>query len=125
MKDLVLKKRYEFRKMSHQAHGQQLTVFYQDMRSQYTVTPLAESMVDLCEGLVSNSLCHQRKNCLAGFDENMQLQMADYLRDCVDGNGIHTTGIKHIDRILWPLYHKIQRELPTLLSIFPTILRVA
>ena len=37
--------------------------------------------------------------------------MADYLRDCVDGNGLHTTGIKHIDRILWPLYHKIQREL--------------
>ena len=111
MKDLVLKKRYEFRKMSHQAHGQQLTVFYQDLRSQYPVTPLAESMVDLCEGLVSNSLCHQMKNCLAGFDENMQLQMADYLRDCVDGNGIHATGIKHIDRILWPLYHKIQREL--------------
>lgn len=111
MKDSVLKDRYELRKMNHQAHGQQLTVFNQDLRSQYPVRPLAESMVDLCTGLVSNGLCRHMKNCLAGFDENMQLLMADYLRDCVDGNGIHTTGIKHIDRILWPLYHKIQREL--------------
>ena len=111
MKDSVLKDRYEFRKMSHQAHGQQLTVFYQDLQDQYPVAPLAESIVDLCQGLVSNSLYHQMKNCLAGFDENMQMMMADYLRDCVDGNGLHTTGIKHVDRILWPLYHKIQREL--------------
>ena len=110
MKDSVLKKRYEFRKMNHQAHGQQLTVFYQDLRAQYPVAPLAESTVELCQGLVSNSLYHQMKNSLAGFDENMQMMMADYLRDCVDGNGIHTTGITHIDRILWPLYHKIQRE---------------
>jgi len=111
MKDSVLKERYEFRKMNHRAHGQQLTVFYQDLRSQYPVVPLAESMVELCEGLVSKGLYRQMMNSLAGFDENMQLMMADYLRDCVDGNGLHTTGIKHVDRILWPLYHKIQREL--------------
>ena len=111
MKDSVLKDRYESRKMSHLAHGQQLTVFFQDLRSQYPVTPLAESMVELCEGLVSKRLCHHMKNCLAGFDENMQVMMADYLRDCVDGNGLHTTGIKHIDRILWSVYNQIQREL--------------
>ena len=110
MKDSILKDRYEFRKKNHLTHGQQLTVFYQDLRAQYPVVPLAESLVDLCEGLVSNGLYHQMKNCLAGFDENMQVKMADYLRDCVDGNGLHTTGIKHIDRILWPLYHKIQRK---------------
>ena len=111
MKGSVFQKRFERKQQNRQVHGQQLTVFYQDLRSQYPIHPLADSMVELCKGLVSNGLYHQMKNCLAGFDENMQLMMADYLRDCVDGNGLHTTGIKHIDRILWPLYHKIQREL--------------
>ena len=111
MKDSVLKERYEFRKMNRQAHGQQLTVFYQDLRSQYLVDSTAERVLETCESNVSKGLYRQMVNSLAGFDENMQLMMADYLRDCVDGNGLHTTGIKHIDRILWPLYHKIQREL--------------
>ena len=111
MKDSVLKKRYEFKKTNHQVHGQQLTVFYQDLRSQYLVDSTAERVLETCESNVSKGLYRQMVNSLAGFDENMQQEIAYNLFDCVSGIGLHTTGIKHIDRILWPLYHKIQREL--------------
>ena len=48
---------------------------------------------------------------LVGFEEALQVEMADSLTDCVQGVALYTTGIKHVDRILWPLYHKIQREM--------------
>ena len=117
MKDSDFQKRFERRQQNHQVHGQQLTVFYQDLYPQYRIAPLAEGMLELCEGLVSKRLYRQMEYSLIGFDENMQVELADYLRDCVDGNGLHTTGIRHIDRILWPLYHKIQRELADRVNI--------
>ena len=52
----------------------------------------------------------QMANSLVGFEEALQVEMADCLTECVMGVAIYTTGIKHVDRILWPLYHKIQRE---------------
>jgi hypothetical protein len=45
------------------------------------------------------------------YEEALQLDMAECLTGCVQGVALYTTGIKHVDRILWPLYHKIQREL--------------
>jgi hypothetical protein len=67
--------------------------------------------MELCEGQVSKGLLRQMTNCTQGFDESLQLLMAECLKDCVDGKGLHTTGIKNIDQILWPLYRQIQREL--------------
>ena len=111
MKDSVLKDRYELRKMNHQAHGQQLTVFYRDMMPDFPVSGLVKLMLHRCEGSVSPGLYRQMANSLVGFEEALQVEMADCLTACVQGVAIYTTGIKHIDRILWPLYHKIQREL--------------
>ena len=111
MKDSDFQKRFERRQQNHQVHGQQLTVFNRDMVSDFPISSLAILMLRRCESSVSPSLYRQMAYSLIGFDENMQVELADYLRDCVDGNGLHTTGIRHIDRILWPLYHKIQREL--------------
>ena len=111
MKDSVFKERYEFRKMSHQVHGQQLTVFNLDQRYQYPIYSEAESELQRSEGQVSPELYQQLKDSLIGFSDDMQMEIVDCIRDCVDGIALYTTGIRHIDRILWSLYHKIQQEL--------------
>ena len=111
MKDSVFQKRFQRKQQSRQVHGQQLTVFYRDMVSDFPVSSLAMLMLRRCESSVSPSLYRQMANGLIGFEEALQVEMADSLTDCVQGVAIYTTGIKHVDRILWPLYHKIQREL--------------
>ena len=111
MKDSVFQKRFERKQQNRQVHGQQLTVFYRDMVSDFPVSSLAMLMLRRCESSVSPSLYRQMTNGLIGFEEALQLDMAECLTGCVQGVALYTTGIKHVDRILWPLYHKIQREM--------------
>ena len=111
MKDSVFQKRFQRKQQNRQVHGQQLTVFYRDMVSDFPVSSLAMLMLHRCEGSVSPGLYRQMANSLVGFEEALQLDMAECLTGCVQGVALYTTGIKHVDRILWPLYHKIQREL--------------
>ena len=110
MKDSVLKDRYELRKMNHQAHGQQLTVFYLDDRQFYSVDSEAAKELERSKNQVSKALYEQIEQSLIGFSSEMQMDIVDCIRDCVDGIAIQLTGIKHVDRILWSLFHKIQRE---------------
>ena len=111
MKDSVFQKRFQRKQQNRQVHGQQLTVFYRDMVSDFSVSSLAMLMLRRCESSVSPSLYRQMAKGLIGFEEALQLDMAECLTGCVQGVALYTTGIKHVDRILWPLYHKIQREL--------------
>lgn len=111
MKNSVSQKRFERKQQNRQVHGQQLTVFYRDMVSDFPISSLAILMLRRCESSVSPSLYRKMANSLIGFEEAMQLYMAECLDECVQGVALYTTGIKHVDRILWPLYHKIQREL--------------
>ena len=111
MKNSVFQKRFERKQQNRQVHGQQLTVFYRDMVSDFPISSLAILMLRRCESSVSPSLYRKMANSLIGFEEAMQLYMAECLDECVQGVALYTTGIKHVDRILWPLYHKIQREL--------------
>ena len=111
MKYSVFQKRFERKQQNRQVHGQQLTVFYRDMVSDFPASSLAMLMLRRCESSVSPSLYRQMANGLIGFEEALQLDMAECLTGCVQGVALYPTGIKHVDRILWPLYHKIQREL--------------
>ena len=111
MKDSVFQKRFQRKQQNRQVHGQQLTVFYRDMVSDFPVSSLAILMLRRCENSVSPSLYRQMAKGLIGFEEALQLDMAECLTGCVQGAALYTTGIKHVDRILWPLYHKIQREM--------------
>ena len=111
MKDSVFQKRFERKQQNRQVHGQQLTVFYRDMMPDFPVSELVKLMLRRCEGCVSAGLYRQMANSLVGFEEALQVEMADCLTACVQGVAIYTIGIKHVDRVLWPLYHKIQREL--------------
>jgi hypothetical protein len=111
MKDSDFQKRFERKQQNRQVHGQRLTVFYRQMDSDFPLSSLVKLMLRRCENSVSPSLYRQMADSLVGFEEALQVEMADSLTDCVQGVAIYTTGIKHVDRILWPLYHKIQREM--------------
>ena len=47
------------------------------------------------------------KESLRGFDCDAALWIAESLLDCYSGQALATTGIKHIDDMLWTLYAKI------------------
>ena len=47
------------------------------------------------------------KESLRGFNEWAALWVAESLMDCYGGHALATTGIKHIDDMLWTLYAKI------------------
>ena len=49
MKDSVFQKRFERKQQNRQVHGQQLTVFYRDMVSDFPASSLAMLMLRRCE----------------------------------------------------------------------------
>lgn len=56
---------------------------------------------------VPQSLQEEMKESLRGFSEWAALWIAESLTDCCRGDALATTGIKHIDDILWRLYSEI------------------
>ena len=47
------------------------------------------------------------KESLRGFDSDAALWIAECLLDCYGGHALSTTGIRHIDEMLWSLYSEI------------------
>ena len=47
------------------------------------------------------------KESLRGFDSDAALWIAECLLDCYSGQALATTGIRHIDEMLWSLYSEI------------------
>lgn len=47
------------------------------------------------------------KESLRGFDSDAALWIAECLLDCYSGQALSTTGIRHIDEMLWSLYSEI------------------
>ena len=47
------------------------------------------------------------KNSLRGWNEDAAHWIAEGLLDCYSGQALSTTGIKHIDELLWTLYAEI------------------
>ena len=52
-------------------------------------------------------LQEELKESLRGFSEWAALWIAESLTDCCRGDALATTGIPHIDNMLWTLYAKI------------------
>lgn len=52
-------------------------------------------------------LQRELKESLRGYSEGAALWIAESLMDCYSGQALATTGIKHIDDMLWVLYSKI------------------
>ena len=53
------------------------------------------------------SLQRELQESLRGYSEDAALWVAESLMDCYGGQALATTGIKHIDDMLWMLYSKI------------------
>lgn len=52
-------------------------------------------------------LQRELKESLRGYSEGAALWIAESLIDCYSGQALATTGIEHIDDMLWVLYSKI------------------
>lgn len=53
------------------------------------------------------SLQNKLIESLRGFSEDAALWIAESLIDCYNGQSLETTGIRHIDDMLWSLYPEI------------------
>lgn len=56
---------------------------------------------------VPEKLQEEMKESLRGYSEWAALWIAESLTDCCRGEALATTGIPHIDNMLWTLYAKI------------------
>ena len=85
-------------------------VIEQDLRNEYSIESVAMSILDSLEGKVSPELLEWMKEILLGFNDDMQLEMADNLLDFAHGHVIHTTGCLSADAVLEACYCQIAAE---------------
>lgn len=87
-----------------------LKVINQDLTDVYDIDSDAEEVMDFMEGKVSDDLLNIMKEMLLGFSYEMQLEIADNLRDFALGQVIHTTGCMSADAVLKSCYEWIATE---------------
>jgi len=72
------------------------------------IDPFALSLLeDTFPSWMPKGLQRELKESLRGYSEDAALWVAESLMDCYSGQALATTGIKHIDDMLWILYSKI------------------
>lgn len=85
-------------------------VIEQDLTEQFTIDGTADYVMDCLEDRVSPELLELLKQMLLGFNDDMQLEMADDLLDFAHGHVIHTTGCLSADAVLEACYGWIAEE---------------
>lgn len=85
-------------------------VVEQDLRSEFSIDGVSMSIMDCLEDRVSPELLELLKQMLLGFNDDMQLEMADDLLDFAHGHVIHTTGCLSADAVLEACYQWIAEE---------------
>ena len=86
-------------------------VFNRDMRPECHIDVTAQSVMECIEGRVSNALYQDMMDYLLGFNEDMQLEIADNLLDAVCHGWQHYIGIPHIDTKMKSFYLLIEEEM--------------
>lgn len=86
------------------ATRQEFKVINQDLSGGYEVQMVAASIMKLLEGRVSPELLNVMSAMLLGFNDEMQLEIADDLLDFACGHVIHTTGCPTADFMLGACY---------------------
>lgn len=81
-----------------------------DFSSEYGVDSIALSVLECLEDKVSDELWHFLYKIMLGFNEDMQLEIADDLLDFVCHQMIHTTGCFSADAALITCYRLIAEE---------------
>lgn len=87
-----------------------MKVINNDLRPMYGYEGAGMLVMPYVEPRVSASLYSTMLDCLRGFNEDMQLVIADNLLDFVCGYSVHFTNIPHVGAILSYLYKRILEE---------------
>ena len=87
-------------------------VFNRNMRPKCTIDCTAQSVMECIEERVSNKLYEDMMDYLLGFNDDMQLEIADNLLDAVCYGWEHYIGISHIDTQMRSFYLLIEKEMP-------------
>lgn len=85
-------------------------VIEHDLSCQFGVDGVANDVMECLEDKVSPELLELLNVMLLGFNEDMQLEIADNLLDFAYGHVIHTTGCLSADAVLGACYMWIAEE---------------
>lgn len=87
-----------------------LKVIEQDLTYQFGVDGTAQYVMECLEDKVSPELLDVLNAMLLGFNDDMQLEIADDLLDFAYGQVVHTTGCPSADAVLNACYTWIAEE---------------
>ena len=87
-----------------------LKVYEQDLIYQFSVDGTAQYVMECLEDKVSPKLLDVLNAMLLGFNDDMQLEIADDLLDFAYGQVVHTTGCPSADAVLNACYTWIAEE---------------
>ena len=87
-----------------------MKVYEQDLTCQFGIDSTAQFIMDGLEDRVSPELQEILNDMLLGFNDDMQLEIADDLLDFVCMHVIHTTGCLSADAVLESCYKWIAEE---------------
>lgn len=85
-------------------------VIKQNLRYEHSIEGGAMSILEIIKKRVSPELFETLNDLLLGFNDAMQLEMADNLLDFTHGHVIHTTGCPSADYVLDICYASIAAE---------------
>ena len=87
-----------------------LKFYEQDLTYQFSVDGIAQDVMECLEDKVSPELLEVLNAMLLGFNDDMQLEIADDLLDFAYGQVVHTTGCPSADAVLNACYTWIAEE---------------
>ena len=87
-----------------------LKVYEQDLTYQFGIDGTAQDVMECLEDKVSPALLDTLNAMLLGFNDDMQLEIADDLLDFAYGQMVHTTGCPSADAVLYACYTWIAEE---------------
>lgn len=86
-------------------------IIMRDMKAECTIDGVAKMVMECIEGRVSDKLYQDMMDYLPGFNDDMQLEIADNLLDAVCHGWQHYIGIPHIDTKMKSFYFLIEEEM--------------
>ena len=86
------------------------SVIDRDLKDEYHFDSTALMVLRILESTLSVELCDMIRDMLLGFEESMQLEIADNLLDFATMHVIHTTGCPSADYVLEACYRWIAEE---------------
>lgn len=82
----------------------------EDLRNEFHINRDAKRILRKAKGLLSKRLLNDMMESLRGLNDKMQLLVVVNICYCLMGEGLYTTGIKHIDNMLLSYYLLIKEE---------------